>query len=103
MASKSQVQESDIRACPRGCQWVKAFPFEASIKTCTLFKLDIDYKDGFVNRGAPGVGAHHLPTPTTVTFTRFVPAVQARYDYRLTIFISTSRLLPVLGYRDDQA
>ncbi|KAL9352205.1 hypothetical protein Peur_054885 [Populus x canadensis] len=24
---------------------------------------------------------------TTVTFTRFVPAGQARYDYRLTIFI----------------
>jgi hypothetical protein len=38
-----------------------------------------------------------------VTFTRFVPAVQARYDYRLTIFILTSCLVPVLGYRDDQA
>lgn len=36
MASKSQVQESDIWACPRGCQWVKAFPFEASIKVVEL-------------------------------------------------------------------
>eukprot|EP00257_Ricinus_communis_P013854 XP_015571390.1 aluminum-activated malate transporter 2 [Ricinus communis] len=38
----------------------------------------------------------------TVTFTRFFPALKARYDYGLTIFILTFSLVSVSGYRDSQ-
>lgn len=71
--------------------------------------------------GALAVGAHHISTlwggevgepiliaffvfvvAAIVTFMRFFPALKARYDYGLLVFILTFCLVSVSGYRDTQ-
>ncbi|XP_062171431.1 aluminum-activated malate transporter 2-like [Alnus glutinosa] len=69
--------------------------------------------------GALGVGVHYLATlfgetgqpivigffvfmiAATVTFVRFIPAMKARYDYGLLIFILTFCLISISSYRED--
>jgi len=38
----------------------------------------------------------------TVTFVRFIPAMKARYDYGLLIFILTFCLISISSYREDE-
>ncbi|XP_057953203.1 aluminum-activated malate transporter 2-like [Malania oleifera] len=70
--------------------------------------------------GALGVGAHHLAClcghtaepillgffvflqAAASTFLRFFPAIKARYDYGILIFILTFSLVSVSGFRDDE-
>ncbi|KAM7275280.1 hypothetical protein ACFE04_017146 [Oxalis oulophora] len=70
--------------------------------------------------GGLAVGAHHIATlsgeigeplligtfvfiiVTVVTFIRFFPKANARYDYGLSIIILTFSLVSVSGYRDSQ-
>ncbi|XP_059430262.1 aluminum-activated malate transporter 8-like [Corylus avellana] len=74
-----------------------------------------------LSAGALGVGVHSLATlsgdqigqaivigffvfltASTVTFVRFIPAMKARYDYGLMIFILTFCLLSISSYREDE-
>ncbi|KAK9156857.1 hypothetical protein Scep_003431 [Stephania cephalantha] len=70
--------------------------------------------------GGLGVGAHHLATfagetgepillgsfvfilATAASFSRFFPAIKARYDYGVLVFILTFSLVSVSGYRVDR-
>ncbi|POO01347.1 Aluminum-activated malate transporter [Trema orientale] len=72
-----------------------------------------------LSAGALSVGVHRLATlsgetgeaillaffvflvGSVVTFTRFYPALKARYDYGLLIFLLTFCMVTVSGYRDD--
>ncbi|PON51801.1 Aluminum-activated malate transporter [Parasponia andersonii] len=73
-----------------------------------------------LSAGALSVGVHRLATlsgeigeaivlafsvflvGSVVTFTRFYPALKARYDYGLLIFLLTFCLVTVSGYGDDE-
>ncbi|XP_059431174.1 aluminum-activated malate transporter 8-like [Corylus avellana] len=72
-----------------------------------------------LSAGALGIGVHSLATlsgdtgrpiilgffvfliAATVTFARFIPAMKARYDYGLMIFILTFSLISVSSYREN--
>uniref|UniRef100_A0A0E0NJ36 Aluminum-activated malate transporter 10 n=1 Tax=Oryza rufipogon TaxID=4529 RepID=A0A0E0NJ36_ORYRU len=57
-----------------------------------------------LNRQAPLVAGAGSPRPlaaTAATFSRFIPTVNARFDYGVSIFVMTYSFVAVSGYRVD--
>ncbi|KAF2946318.1 hypothetical protein DAI22_02g283701 [Oryza sativa Japonica Group] len=54
-----------------------------------------------LNRQAPLVAGAGSPRPLAATFSRFIPTVNARFDYGVSIFVMTYSFVAVSGYRVD--